>query len=183
MSKRLIGTFDYWYDEDTKQFDPEKYDRMVRFQLGASPTRFEALVRMDLQREAMITLLVGGLDITESELKFHQKTTGDKVDLEYAAIDAETAAGLVKADEASVAAWLPANQESRDLLQGEHRRFERLSVSTPRHPVPRRQPARLEGEDEAEKAKLQKERDDAKAKAEAAYKKLAGERCAQSAGR
>lgn len=178
MSKRLIGTFDYWYDEDTGEFDPDKYDRMVRFQIGASPTRFESLVRMDIQREAMITLLVGGLDITESELQFHQKASGEKVDLEYAAIDAEMASALVKADEAAVSAWLPANQEKVEAFYKENtKRFEKAE-RVRLHGIQFRAAnrARLEGEtDEAEKAKLQKERDDARAKAEAAYKKLAGE--------
>ncbi|MGB0589700.1 MAG: peptidylprolyl isomerase [Myxococcota bacterium] len=177
MSKRLIGTFDYWYDEETGEFDPEKYDRMVRFQIGASPSRFEAFVRMDMQREAMITLLVGGLDITESELLFHQKATGNKVDLEFAAVDASTAAALVKADEASVTPWLAANQEKVASFYKENAtRFdkaERAQVRGIQFRAANR--ARVTGEeDAAEKAKLQKERDDAKAKAEAAWLALAG---------
>ena len=175
MSRRLIGTFDYWYDEESGEFDPDKYDRMVRFQLGASPTRFEAFVRMDMQREAMITLLVGGLDITESEFLFHQKATGEKVDLEFAALDASTASALVKADEASVTPWLAANQEKVEAFYKEKsdrfNKAERVRIHGIQFRAANR--ARLEGEqDEAEKAKLQKERDDARAKAEAAYKTL-----------
>jgi hypothetical protein len=177
MSRRLIGTFDYWYDEDTGEFDPDKYDRMVRFQLGSSPSRFETLVRMDMQREAMITLLVGGLDITESELLFHQKATGNKVDLEYAVVDASIASALVKTGEASVTPWLAANQEKvATYYKDNAARFdkaERAQVRGIQFRAANR--ARVTGEEDAtEKAKLQKERDDARTKAEAAWTALAG---------
>jgi hypothetical protein len=177
MSRRLIGTFDYWYDEDTGAFAPDKYDRMVRFQLGASPSRFETFVRMDMQREAMITLLVGGLDITESEFQFHQKASGNKIDLEFAAVDATTASGLVKTDVASVTPWLAANQEKVATFYKENAtRFdkaERAQVRGIQFRAANR--ARVTDEaDAAEKAKLQKERGDARAKAEAAWLALAG---------
>ena len=88
------------------------------------------------------------------------------------------ASSLVKADEAAVSAWLPANQEKVEAFyEANPTRFnkaERVRIHGIQFRAANR--ARLEGEaDEAEKAKLQKERDDARAKAEAAYKKLAGE--------
>ena len=176
ISDRLIGTFDYWFDEETGEFQATSYDRMVRFQLGAAPARFERFVRQELLRDKFITLMMEGIDLSDQELQFKHRSTQDKLSLEAVVIDDDTAARLASVTEEEVAAWLPANQKAVETFYEENKatydKPERVGLRGLFVRAPNK--ARIEAApDEAQKTQLTKEREDARIKAEGFWQQIA----------
>ncbi|MEZ4266306.1 MAG: SurA N-terminal domain-containing protein [Myxococcota bacterium] len=174
LSERLLAD-DGWFDPKTGEFLRERYESFVRFQLGTSPARFEGFLRDEMLREKLISVLVAGVGVSDAELAFHRKASGEKVDLELVVVDAAAAAPLVAVSDEILAPWLAANQDKVSAYYDEHsaeyNKAERVVVRGIQVKATNR--AVIEREtDETKKAELQKERDDARAKAETALGEL-----------
>ena len=167
MTQRIIGR--YWFDDETKEFDAKRYEQMVRFQLGVSPTRFEGFIKAELIREKVITLLVGGMSLSEAEIAYQHRVDNEKVDLAVVVVDEAAAAALVKVDEGALTKWITANQDAVSKYyednKGDYNKEERVMVRGIQFKAPNR--LVVEGEkDETKRAALVKERADKQAKAD-----------------
>ncbi|MCB9729314.1 MAG: SurA N-terminal domain-containing protein [Deltaproteobacteria bacterium] len=174
LSERLLAD-DGWFDPKTGEFLRDRYESFVRYQLGTSPTRFESFLRDEMLREKLISVVVAGVGVSDAELAFHRKASGEKVDLELVVVDAAATAPLVQVEPEALAAWLAKNQDAVSRYYDEHssdyNKEERVVVRGLQVKATNR--AIVEREtDETKKAELQKEREDARAKAEAALTEL-----------
>jgi hypothetical protein len=174
LSERLLAD-DGWFDPKTGEFMRDRYESFVRFQLGTSPARFENFLRDEMLREKLISVLVAGIGVSDAELAFHRKASGEKVDLELVIVDAAAAGPLVQVSADDLNAWLAAHQDEVSRYYDEHtadyNKAERVVVRGIQVKATNR--AVIEREtDETKKAELQKERDDARAKADAALAEL-----------
>ncbi len=159
----------YWFDPDTGEFQRKAYDNTIRYQIGTSPSRWERFAKQELLREKLITILVGGLDVTEAELAFHHGTTKETVDLATIIVDDRAAADLIQIADAEVTTWLAKGQEQVGKYYednpDEFKKPERIVVRGIQVRAPNA--GAIEGETDATiKAQLQTERDTARTRAD-----------------
>lgn len=109
LTKRLIT--DDWFDEDG-QFRRDDYNNFVRFQIGTSNSRFEEFVRNEILRERMITMLVGGVQVSNAELDFHHAAENEKIDLSIIAVTDEMASSMVPVTAEEITTWATGNAEA-----------------------------------------------------------------------
>ncbi len=174
LSDRLLAD-DGWFDPKTGEFMRDRYESFVRFQLGTSPARFEGFLRDEMLREKLISVLVAGVGVSDAELAFHRKASGEKVDLELVIVDAAAAAPLVSVPSEALTQWLAKNQDAisdyYDSHSTDYNKAERVVVRGIQVKATNR--AVIEREtDETKKAELDKEREEARAKAETALAEL-----------
>jgi hypothetical protein len=166
LTKRLIT--DDWFDE-AGQFRREDYNNFVRFQIGTSNSRFEEFVRNEILRERMITMLVGGVQVSDSELDFHHAAENEKVDLSIVAITDELASSLVPVTAEEIATWATGNAEAIktyfDKNTAEFNKPERYVVRGIQIKAANRALLNLE-KDEEKKKKMEDERTAARVRAE-----------------
>ena len=113
MSDRLALLTRNYVDEKTGKFDEDAWTNFMR-RLNTTPALFERFVKDELLRERVIALMVGGVTVTDAELGAEQKLTGDKVKIEYVAIDPASVAPLAKVSDEEISAWLTKNGEKAD---------------------------------------------------------------------
>ena len=159
----------YWFDPDTGEFQRKAYDNTIRYQIGTSPSRWERFAKQEMLREKLITILVGGLDVTEAELAFHHATTQETVDVATIIVDDRAASDLIQIPEAEVTTWLAKGQEQVATYYEDHpdefKKPERVVVRGIQVRAPNA--GAIEGEtDETIKAQLQSERDEARKRAD-----------------
>ena len=167
LTDRLIT--DDWYDENG-QFRRDDYNNFVRFQIGTSNSRFEEFVRNEILRERMITMLVGGVQVSNAELGFHHAAEKEQVDLSFVAISDDVAASLVPVTPEEVTEWSSKNAEAIKAYfeknTEEFNKPERFMVRGIQIKAANRALMKLE-KDEAKQKKMEEERTAARGRAEA----------------
>jgi hypothetical protein len=166
LTDRLIN--DEWFDE-AGEFRRDEYNNFVRFQIGTSNSRFEEFVRNELLRERMITMVVGGVRVADSELAFHHAAENETVDLSLVSIDDDVAGALVAVSPEDIATWSGANTEAIKTYfeknADEFNKPERFAIRGIQIKAANRALIGLE-KDEEKKKKLEEERVTARTRAE-----------------
>lgn len=166
MSDRLALITARYVDEKTGKFDEDAWANFMR-RLATTPAAFERFVKDEILRERVIALTVGGVTVTDAELDAQQRLSGDKVKVEYVAVDPGLAASLVKVTDAEIATWLGANAEKAEKQYNDEKdsRFttpKQWTLRALKIEAPDPATSGMEGE---EKTALETERANAKAKA------------------
>ncbi|MBD90878.1 MAG: hypothetical protein CL940_11100 [Deltaproteobacteria bacterium] len=166
LTDRLIT--DEWYDE-SGQFRRDDYNNFVRFQIGTSNSRFEEFVRNEILRERMITMLVGGVQVSNAELDFHHAAENERVELSYITVSDDAAASLVPVKPEEVTAWTGKNGDAIktyfEANAAEFNKPERYTVRGIQIKAANRALMKLEKDEEKQK-KMEEERTAARTRAD-----------------
>jgi peptidyl-prolyl cis-trans isomerase D len=180
LTDRLIN--DDWFD-DAGQFRRDDYNNFVRFQIGTSNSRFEEFVRNEILRERMITMVVGGVRVSGSELAFHHAAENETVDLSIVVLDDDVAGAMVAVTPEEVATWSGANAEAIksyfEKNTGEFNKPERFAIRGIQIKAANRALIALE-KDEDKRKKLEEERVTARTRADGVLAGLLATAAAQA---
>lgn len=93
-------------------FDVQVYNYILRNMLSMEPSRFEQIIKENLQVMKFRQMLFSGIGVSDEELLAHYKMTNDKVDLSYILIDKKLFADKVKIDPDEVKSFYDENKIS-----------------------------------------------------------------------
>ena len=100
--ERIFGT---QFKDDQGKFDARKYDIFVRYTLGTSKSKLEAVLRREILRDKMAQIVTSGVQVSEAELDGFDLAENSRPRLKHITIDAATARAAVQVQEAEVSAW------------------------------------------------------------------------------
>jgi hypothetical protein len=172
LNQRLALFVSNFRDEKTGRFDPDGFGNWLG-RNAMSSTRFENFVRDEILREKVIQMLVGEVAVTDAELELAHRLGNEKVGVEAIVVDATSARALVPVSPTEVGEWLAANGEK---VASEYEARKATEFTTPKNWKLRGirfdAPDLSLAADDDQKAGLEEERKEIRAKAEGVLSEL-----------
>lgn len=172
LNQRLALFVSNFRDEKTGRFDPDGFNNWLG-RNAMSSTRFENFVRDEILREKVIQMLVGEVAVTDAELELAHRLGNEKVAVEAIVVDATSARSLVPVSPTEVSEWLASNGEK---VAAEYEKRKATEFTTPKNWKLRGMrfdaPDLALAADDDQKAGLEEERKEVRAKAEGVLAEL-----------
>lgn len=108
--QRIFGTT---FTDKQGNFDSRKYDIFVRFQLNASKSLLETMLRREILRDKMAHIVTSGVLVTDAELDAIDLAESQRPKLQYIAVDAANARAAIKPTDEEIAQW--AGQHDKEI--------------------------------------------------------------------